>query len=232
MLADVPVSRRGIIVASASLVVAMLVKSPHQAEGASDVMTVVESRKNSNYIKGHTFITDRGAGGMAYCAQGYLMQPTKGQKLNYWGNPNIPALDYALYHGYDGAVVRDVYGYTGDDAVWITGQAVWHAIGDNPNKVFFYPEQNGSQEHGNKYWKERLEQSPARAELKAAARRFIAECLAYKGGGIEDGCATLWTNPTIDPKSGLPWFQSLVTADKGGSAKLTKRASQPTFIHS
>ncbi len=68
MIANVPVSRRGIIVASASLVAAMLVESPHQAKGTSDAMTVMEVRENPNYSKGHTFITDRGAGGMAYCA--------------------------------------------------------------------------------------------------------------------------------------------------------------------
>lgn len=151
------VTRRRFIKLAGAIMLAGLVGPSIQAKGASDVMTVMDVRENPNYSKGHTFITDRGAGGMAYCAQGYLMLPVKGQKLDYWGNPNIPALDYALYHGYDGAVVRDVYGYTGDDAVWITGQAVWHAIGDNPNKVFFYPESNGNQEHGNKYWKERFD---------------------------------------------------------------------------
>ena len=42
MIADIPISRRGFIAASASLVAAMLVESPYQAKGASDVMTVME----------------------------------------------------------------------------------------------------------------------------------------------------------------------------------------------
>ncbi|MDY2777097.1 MAG: SpaA isopeptide-forming pilin-related protein, partial [Collinsella sp.] len=174
----------------------------------------------------HFLRVSAGTGNVAYCAQGWLICPKVGQSLERYGSLGIPELDYVMWHGYDGSVVRSLYGLDAKRSEAATALAVWLAIADQRGDVLSYHERDGSSYHGNKGYRERWElQSDAR--VKEAAWKLYQEAIDYKnkgGNGPERNCSTLWINKTPVFVGGKPAFdyQSLITVEKDVSVKFSK----------
>lgn len=201
-----------------------------QVEAAAKRATVTAVRHHSLSASGNGSFLRLGAGttgNIAYCAQGWLRTPEVGQTLELYGSPGIPELDYVLYHGYDGTVVTSVAGLSADKSELVTALAVWLAIGDQRPDLLNYTE-NGTTVHGNQLYRERWEIQTDQ-QVKDAAWDLYQAGLAYKkrgGGGIEEGCAELWTNRTPYTSTGLPEYQALVTVRKKITTKFSKTSSE------
>lgn len=165
-------------------------------------------------------------GHVAYCAQGWLLPAEKGQKVTYYGNPGIPELDYVLYHGYDGEMVKSLYGLSAKKSESATAVAVWLAIGEQRPDLLNFTD-NINTIHGNKEALARWESQTDQA-VKDASWKLYQAGLAYKkngGGGIEEGCATLWINNTPYGSDGVYEYQSVVTANKKVEIRFDKNSS-------
>lgn len=197
------------------------------AAGGLTVLSSIEDPYSER--ANHFYRTDRGTGGVAYCAQGWLRTPLVGQSLERYGSLGIPELDYVMWHGYDGEMVTSLYGMDRTRSEVATGTAVWLAIADQRGDVLDFHKLDGSTYHGNKGYMERWERLTD-AQIKDAAWRLYQEALAYKnrgGGGVEKGCATYWSNRNWTSIGGTPSydFQGLVTVEKSVRATFTKTSA-------
>lgn len=174
-------------------------------------------------------------GNVAFCAQSELWTPGKGSVMEYYGSPGIPELDYVLYHGYDGEVVTSLYGMDAERSEAATGCAVWLAVGLKRADILTTTLANGNTLHGNTGYKKRWENMKD-PQVKAAAKRLSDEADAYAaagGGGVEAGCATLWTNPNPSYVNGKQVFdhQALVTVTKSVTVTFTKTSANATITN-
>lgn len=192
--------------------------SPQPA--AADPITVKVSQLVTNpHSKGGTghFIRVEGpTSSVAYCAQGWLITPPEGQSLECYGSLEIPELDYVMYHGYDGTMITSVYGLDEQRSEMATMAAVWLAIGDKRGDILNFIPNVDEPFHGNKMYLERW-QSIEDESIKQAAYDLYQEALDYAedgGGGIEEGCATFWSNRNAYEADGTFSYQGVITADK------------------
>ncbi|QWT17586.1 hypothetical protein KPC83_07080 [Collinsella sp. zg1085] len=211
------------------LIASYLLWTPRPARAASNAV-VTSSEPAPGYEHRNFFRVDvPTTGHIAYCAQGFLKAPETGQRLEQYGSPNIPELDYVLFHGYDGEVVRSLESLDAAQSESATALAVWLAIADKlPNVLTFTG--NTTSYHGNKMYLERwqLEQHEG---IKQAAWKLYQAAQAYAqagGGGAEQGCATLWTNSATG-STGTHEFQALVTVQKQVSIQFQKHSAQPAL---
>lgn len=168
-------------------------------------------------------------GNIAYCAQGNLSSPTLDQVLEYYGSPGIPELDYVLYHGYDGKVIKSIYGLDPKLSESATVIAVWLAVAEQRPDIFNYHDGDVIR-HGNEGYMNRWE-SLTNTDIKTAAWNLYLDGVTYKnrgGGGVEAGCATLWLNKTLmrPDHPNTMWYQSLLTVDKKATVKFTKTSAK------
>ncbi|MBE6468474.1 MAG: hypothetical protein E7001_00540 [Coriobacteriaceae bacterium] len=121
----------------------------------------------------------RADGQVAYCAQGYLSAPRPGDVYTSPRTVEGTALDYVVYHGYDGKAVTELYGARGDHAEMATAAAVWIVRGDA---------------EGNQQWRRRWE-GLREQDIKDAAKRLADEAKAWEaagGRGPERGSAVIY----------------------------------------
>ena len=200
-----------------------------QANANTGVITVtkLENNPHSSDGNGH-FIRVDGEGGIAYCAQGWLLIPAAGQKLERYGSLNIPELDYVMYHGYDGTVVSSVFGLDKGRSEAATAAAVWLAIGDKRGDVLNFIPKYSAPYHGNKGYMERWNLIKDQA-VKNASWQLYQDAQAYAkngAGGIEAGCATLWLNRTPNGQNATFDYQSVITARKKIEVRFSKVSAQ------
>nr|WP_306792795.1 prealbumin-like fold domain-containing protein [Collinsella urealyticum] len=164
------------------------------------------------------------AGNIGYCAQGYLKIPLEGQRLTSGGKLGIPEVDYVLYHGYDGEIVREIGGLQGERAELATALAAWLAIADQRPDLLTFTGKTTSY-HGNRYYYERWAKEPD-PEVKQVAWDLYQAGLAYRNQGEkapEQGCAHLW----LQSEGSSSPHQSILTATKKIPIIIEKRSSSP-----
>ena len=224
-------ARLALLVAAAcalSLVAWLRINPAEDAYADQSTISVTELPSNPHSSDGEgTFIRVSGpTSSVAYCAQGWLLTPEVGQRLERYGSLEIPELDYVMYHGYDGKVVTSVYGLDEQRSEAATAAAVWLAIADQRGDILDYVG-DGEQFHGNQMYLERW-QLIKDEQVKDAAWKLYQAGLDYKragAGGDEAGCVTLWTNKTAHDQTGLFEYQCLVTSDKVVTATFTKTSA-------
>ena len=118
----------------------------------------------------------RGGEGQLFCADRMMEAPATGAVYTGGAPTGNLALDYVMYHGYDGDNSRNVYGYTGSNAQLITTYVVWCV-------------REGGTATPESYV------TDARID---AIRSFYNDAIAYQkrgGGGSEQGCSVWWNAP-------------------------------------
>lgn len=197
------------------------------AHASGDSLTVSNLIHNPNSSDGHGKLIRVEGQNVAYCAQGFLSYPEVNQKLTRYGSPEIPELDYVIYHGYDGKIVTSVAGLDEGKSESATMAAVWLAIGDKrPDLLNFIPKYD-SPWHGNKAYKERWE-AIKDPQIKEASWDLYQQALAYAragAGGIEKGSAILWINRTPKGENKTFGYQCLITAEKKTRVVFTKTSA-------
>lgn len=216
------------VIAFAGIVLAAY---PHTA-WADPQSIVVDSLIPNPYSYGGagSFVrTSNGTTPVAYCAQGWLITPQEGQKLERHGDLDIPELDYVMYHGYDGETVTSLYGLDEEQSEAATTAAVWLAIGNQREDILGYTASDSEATHGNKMYLERW-QRLENEQVKTAAMDLYEDAVDYRNegaGGDEDGCAVLWLNRTVNNSDGTASYQALVTAEKTIAVTFQKTSSAP-----
>ncbi len=207
-------------------VAALLSCSPVTAFAASGTVTEVRSTGTGDGVyPGHVFKVNDS---VAYCASSYLGNPAVGDTLNrYDGAVGIPALDYVLYHGYDGVTVTSLGGLSADDSRLATQLAVWEVIGNERPDILSWPNHqgDGGEYHGNYGYENRMVWARvSHPDVAAAADKLITAARAYAtagGGGVEAGFATLYLN--MGNMTEGVWYQHfVVVGQKTGRIALTK----------
>ena len=201
------------------------------AHASSDSITVSDLVHNPNSSDGHGKLIRVEGQNVAYCAQGFLSYPEVGQKLTRYGSPEIPELDYVVYHGYDGKVVTSVAGLDKGKSESATMAAIWLAIGDKrPDLLNFVPKYDPPW-HGNKAYKERWE-AIKDPQIKEASWNLYQQALSYAQageGGIEAGCAILWVNRTPKGENKTFGYQSLITSEKKTRVVFSKTSADASI---
>lgn len=201
------------------------------AHASSDSITVSNLIHNPNSSDGHGKLIRVEGQNVAYCAQGFLSYPEVGQKLTRYGSPEIPELDYVVYHGYDGNMVTSVAGLDKGKSESATMAAIWLAIGDKrPDLLNFVPKYDPPW-HGNKAYKERWE-AIKDPQIKEASWSLYQQSIAYAqagGGGIEKGCAVLWVNHTPKGENKTFGYQSLITSEKKTRVVFSKTSADASI---
>ena len=207
-------------------VAALLSCSPVTAFAASGTVTEVRSTGTGDGVyPGHVFKVNDS---VAYCASSYLGNPAVGDTLDrYDGAVGIPALDYVLYHGYDGVTVTSLGGLSADDSRLATQLAVWEVIGNERPDILSWPNHqgDGGEYHGNYGYENRMVWARvSHPDVAAAADKLITAARAYAtagGGGVEAGFATLYLN--MGNMTDGVWYQHfVVVGQKTGRIALTK----------
>ena len=198
-----------------------------QAEPVTLEVSQLITNPHSKDESGHFIRVDGPASPVAYCAQGWLIMPKEGQKLERYGSLEIPELDYVLYHGYDGELVTSLSGLDEQKSEMATMGAVWLAIAEQRGDILNFTPNEDEPFHGNKMFLERW-QSIEDESIRQAARDLYDDALAYVeagAGGIEEGCATFWSNKNLYEADETFSYQGIVTADKDVFVTLTKTSA-------
>lgn len=198
-----------------------------QAEPVTLEVAQLITNPHSKDESGHFIRVDGPASPVAYCAQGWLIMPKEGQKLERYGSLEIPELDYVLYHGYDGELVTSLFGLDEQKSEMATMGAVWLAIAEQRGDILNFTPNEDEPFHGNKMFLERW-QSIEDEAIRQAARDLYDDALAYVeagAGGIEEGCATFWSNKNPYGSGATLSYQGVVTADKDVFVTLIKTSA-------
>lgn len=221
----------GTLLCLVALACTLLAACPHSAWAEPDSI-VIDALVPNPYSYGGTgsFVrTDDASSPVAYSAQGWLVAPREGQRLERHEPLDIPELDYVVYHGYDGKTVTSIYGLDEEQSEAATGVAVWLAISCQDADVLSYSSSDNETIHGNQMYFERWQRLEDE-RVKAAAKALYEEGLDYRdrgAGGDEAGCAVLWLNRTPNESDGTPSYQALVTSEKTTDVTFQKTSAAP-----
>ncbi len=185
------VVEKSILALSLLIILEMLSVSAHPGDAtlakASEVDSVTVSKSADSLVKGRSwyYMTDEATDVPLYCLDPDDYSPEPSSSLSYESAVNIPAIDYALYHGFQGDTGITIGGFSSTNAqdLYLITQITVACIID------------GSTTMARRQFIYELLDNPNDPRYLATLA-FYEECLSYSGGGIEDGCALRYSQHT------------------------------------
>ncbi|MBQ3267301.1 MAG: VaFE repeat-containing surface-anchored protein, partial [Atopobiaceae bacterium] len=179
-------------------------------------------------------------GNVAYCISSFLASPSVGDTFTYYGTASqlgIPALDYVLYHGWDGDYVTSVGGLDREKSIVATQAAVWAVVADKARSILDWTAQDGSNIFSNDNWYNRV---PGLAvnypDASRAAQQLLDAANAWASGGAagpERDFAKIYLNSGRGHDAdGLIYQHMVMLGDRAGKLTLRKASSNPTLTES
>ena len=168
---------------------------------------------------------------VAYCISSYLDSPQLGDTFTLYDGTasslDMPALDYVLYHGYDGKTVTSVGGLDAMRSIVATQAAVWAAVADHGRGVLDFTSRiDGSVIFSNDNYFSRI---PGLAvnypDAQRAAQKLFDDANAWVSAGAsgpERNYAKIYLNSGRGQHDGYIYQHMAMVGDKYGSASLKK----------